>query len=461
MSTIAPSPLAPSSQVAQAAQSSSRPTMPWDDSFLGSFASLLEQLPNGREPTYNDRCRIIKQAHSITEALYYPAGATLSPGEKQQKALTRVLCYIMAEQPWLQKWIRPQDVERKLSRFEWAPDSQALAQTFGFMAPVDAIKAAREELKQQAAPAAATPPTPTTDEQALQDQAMRDTEAEESTAAKDPAKGKGKAVEREAPFDDIEVIYVPGTVSSDATNAINRNNIYRISVESVAYQLEHHMCKDMTRPWDTAFEILHATDPHRLLEIQRHGHEIIDFAPHLLDNDNISLLIVLLIVPRSEICARFANSGIRVEGSTMSHRKSELMKHLLGWLTQEDKWGFDSAANELQKKIKAVAGPKGKTTRPRQYRKSAASASTTPQNGAAAWTNGAGSNGSGSLGGSVAQAPGAIGGSFGQASGGYGGFFGYGGVGGVGGASASGTNGASGASGSESVPPPPPGSSGQ
>ncbi|KAF2805861.1 uncharacterized protein BDZ99DRAFT_574146 [Mytilinidion resinicola] len=457
MNNVSLSPLAPSPQAVQAAQSSVDPTVPFDDKFLEAFASLLEQLPNGREPTYNDRNRIIKQAHALTESLYYPAGAPLSPGEKQQKALTRVLCYIMAEQPWLQKWIRPQDVERKLSRFEWAPGSQALAQSFGFMAPVDAIKGAREELKRQADLDAAANVGPITDEEALQEQAARDTAAEASTAHADPAKGKGKAVARDAPFDDIEVIYVPGTVSSDATNAIDRTQIYPISVESVAWQLENHMCKDMTRPWDTAFEILHATAPHRLQEIQHQGRSIIDFAPHLLDNDNISLLIVLLIIPRAEICSRFAESGIRVEGSTMSHRKSELMKHLLGWLTQEDKWGFDSAANELQKKIKAVsATPKSRTSRPRQYRKAVASSSTTPGSGQATWINGGGSNGSGSLGGSVMQAPGPDGGSLGQAAGGYGGFFGHGGVGG---SSASGTNGGPGASPGGSVAPPP-GSSG-
>ncbi|KAF2804248.1 uncharacterized protein BDZ99DRAFT_525845 [Mytilinidion resinicola] len=44
----------------------------------------------------------------------------------------------------------------------------------------------------------------------------------------------------------------------------------------------------------------------------------------------------------------------------MPHRKSELMRHLPGWLSQEDKWGFDSGANKLQKNIMAVWAPASK-----------------------------------------------------------------------------------------------------
>lgn len=348
---------------------------------------------HGQELKHEDRQRLVKQAHAMTEPTFYPTGAVLSPAEKQQKALTRVLAYVMADRPWLNGYIRHPDVERKLSRFEWAPDSYALAEAYKFARPVDAIIKAREELQM--------------------------------LAQNPQAKGKEKAVEREYPFDDIEVIYVPGTVSSDATNAINRNEIYTISVESVAWQLENHMCKPMTRPWDKAAQILHTTDPDELREIQRHGHGIIDFAPHLLDNDNISLLIVLLIVPRSDICARFADNGIRVEGSTMSHRKSELMKHQLGWLTPEDKWGFDTAASDLQKKIRAVCAPKGRGNRPRQYRRSTAQLLAPAGNLA---PNGAGVGGVMNGGGGSGGAPGA--GLAGGNPAGFGGYFAVGNVGG-------------------------------
>jgi hypothetical protein len=209
------------------------------------------------------------------------------------------------------------------------------------------------------------------------------------------------------------------------------------------------MCKNMTSPFEKARQILNAHTVEDLLEIRRHGQGIIDFAPHLLDNDNISLLIVLLIIPRNEICSRFSDNGIRIEGSTMSHRKSELMKHSLGWLTQEDKWGFDTAAMELQKRIKAVCAPKTGRTRP--YRRPVGSAPTTsrvpnnyylPQNHpenhpayreaqrnlAAAYAaprNGAAANGNATPTTASVPKPGVPS----NAPAGYGGFYGHGGVG--------------------------------
>ncbi|OCK83034.1 hypothetical protein K432DRAFT_197450 [Lepidopterella palustris CBS 459.81] len=295
----------------------------FDDVFQATFMRLVDAHNEERRAsglTRKDRKKLIKIAHQMTEDALYPQCTELSPAQKQQKSLTKVLYHVMADEPWLDDWIRAPDVERKLSKFELHEDSEALAQQYGFQIPRDAIAAARHALN------------------------------EDSTAPNAP-----NAVR--VPFDLIEVIYIPGTVSSDATNAIDRKTIYPISVESVAFQLENHPCKDMTRPFDYAAAILHTTDRAALLRMKQQASDICDFAPHLLDNDNVSLLYVLLILTRSEVCKRFEENGIRVEGSTMSHRKSELMKHSLGWLTQEDKAGYDSASLDIQRRIKQLYSP--------------------------------------------------------------------------------------------------------
>jgi len=61
------------------------------------------------------------------------------------------------------------------------------------------------------------------------------------------------------------------------------------------------MFKGMTRPWDETFRIIHMSDVEQPIKMRNNGLDIIDFAPLLLDNDKISLLVVLLIVPGNEI----------------------------------------------------------------------------------------------------------------------------------------------------------------
>lgn len=296
---------------------------PFDDLFQSAFSRFAAAECTTGHITREDHKRLIKAAHKEAEELYYPADDT--PGfsniKKQQKALTKVLYQVLADQPWLDDWIRDPDAERKLSKFEFHEDSKALCEQYGFRIPKDAIIAAREAMGQEDTPNA----------------------------------GK-EGIER-IPFDRIDVIYIPGTVSADATNAINRTEIYPISVESVAHQLAYHPCRDMARPHEEACNLLAIADRDALLQLRKQASDICDFAPHLLDNDNITLLLVLLILTRSEVCKRFEDHGIRVEGSTMSHRKGELMKHALGWTTSQDKAGYDTAATEIQKRIKALNAP--------------------------------------------------------------------------------------------------------
>ncbi|OCL11440.1 hypothetical protein AOQ84DRAFT_437705 [Glonium stellatum] len=296
---------------------------PFDDLFQSAFSRFVAAECTTGQITREDRKRLIKAAHKEAEGLYYPADNT--PGfptiEKQQKALTKVLYQVLADEPWLEDWIRDPDAERKLSKFEFHEGSKALCEKYGFRIPKDAIAAACEAMNQEEAPNA------------------------------------GKEGAERVPFDHIDVIYIPGTVSADATNAINRTEIYPISIESVANQLVHHPCRNMTRPYEEACKLLATSDRDALLRLRKQASDICDFAPHLLDNDNITLLLVLLILTRSEVCKRFEDHGIRVEGSTMSHRKGELMKHALGWTTSQDKAGYDTAATEIQKRIKALNAP--------------------------------------------------------------------------------------------------------
>jgi hypothetical protein len=329
MSTIKVSPAAPTIAAGP-------PLKPFDDIFTNHFNAVFNAFksnPNAGPITAKEHKAFIEAAFNAAEAVHFPPGRQLSEGEKKQRALTKVMCKIMADEPWSENWIRPHDVERKLSRFELHPDSLQLAIKHGYRTPKEAIMAAREALIEY--------------------------------------RTKGVRGE-DNHFQDIEVIYIPGTVSSTATNAIDRSTIYPISVESVASTLQDHMLRGMTRPYEKAQMFIHTTDPGHLKDLKEFACNICDYAPHLLDNDNVSLLIVLLILTRSEICKRFENNGIRIEGSTISHRRSECLKNKLGWKTAEDRKPFDLVATDLQTRIKNILNPhpNPKAARPKTQRRS-------------------------------------------------------------------------------------------
>ncbi|KAF2180675.1 hypothetical protein K469DRAFT_639745 [Zopfia rhizophila CBS 207.26] len=302
----------------------------FDDIFHSKFMQIIQQFrdnPRSGPLTQKDRKSFIDAAYSATDLIFF-GGRQLADAEIKQRALTKVFYKVLADEPWSEEWIRPHDVERKLSRFEMHKDSTALAARYGFHNPREAFVAARRAL---AIEAQQPPNTP-----------------------RDPNR---------PPFDDIEVIYIPGTVSSTATNKINREEIYPVSVESVANALHTHICRDMTRPYEMALKFVNVTDTNELLRMRQFACDICDYAPHLLDNDNISLLIVLLILTRSEICKRFEENGIRIEGSTISHRRAECMKQKLGWKTSDDRKPFDNIASDFQTRVKNATSPP--STRPR------------------------------------------------------------------------------------------------
>ncbi|KAF2705497.1 hypothetical protein K504DRAFT_448562 [Pleomassaria siparia CBS 279.74] len=293
----------------------------FDDIFHHKFMHIINQFrddPNTGPLTQKDRKAFIQTAYERTDDVYY-GGRALTDNDIKMRALTKVFYKVLAEEPWSDEWIRPHDVERKLSRFEMHKDSVELAARHGIFTPREAIVAARRvQTEMLTKPDARTP---------------------------------------RGPWDDIEIIYIPGTVSSHATNAIDRQTTYPVSVSSVANILHTHICRDMIRPHAMAEKFVSCSDTEELTRLRKFACDICDFAPHLLDNDNISLLIVLLILTRSEICKRFSNNGIRIEGSTISHRRAECMKQKLGWKTQDDKKPFDNVALEFQTRVKNACFP--------------------------------------------------------------------------------------------------------
>ncbi|KAL6711750.1 hypothetical protein ACN47E_002793 [Coniothyrium glycines] len=304
----------------------------FDDIFHNKFMHIIQDFKNDPargQLTQKDRKTFIETAYAETDELYF-GKRQLTDQENKLRALTKVFYKVLAEEPWSEDWIRAPDVERKLSKFEMHKDSVDLAQKHGLVTPRDAVKAAREAALKQQEDA----------KEALKDE----------TAPREPKIDRG-------PYDDIEIIYIAGTVSSTATNRIARDSIYPVSVSSVANVLQNHICRDMVRPFAMAERFMACTDTKELEDMRHFACNVCDFAPHLLDNDNVSLLVVLLILSRSDCCRRFDNNGIRIEGSTISHRKAECMKNKMGWKTAEEKKPFDSFASEFQTRVKNACFP--------------------------------------------------------------------------------------------------------
>jgi hypothetical protein len=307
----------------------SRGTNSFDDSFSAKFFKILADFrdnPKSGPLTQKDRKSFIDRAYEATDKEFF-GDRPLSEHELKMRAMTKVFYKVLAEEPWTDEWIRPHDVERKLSRFEMHKDSVELAAKHGWHTPREAIAAARQHLVK--------------------------------LSKLEPNERPGQR----GPFDDIEVIYIAGTVSSTATNNINRDGIYPVSVSSVANVLHNHICREMTKPYEMAEKFVTCTDTEELLKLRQFACDVVDFAPHLLDNDNVSLLIVLLILARSEITKRFDANGIRIEGSTISHRRAECLKTKLGWKNAEERKDFDSVSTELQTRVKNAVFPASRGAR--------------------------------------------------------------------------------------------------
>jgi hypothetical protein len=301
--------------------------------FHAKFMHIIQEWKNdpGRgQLTQKDRKAFIETAYTETDEDYF-GRRPLSDNDIKLRALTKVFYKVLAEEPWSEDWIRAPDVERKLSKFEMHKDSVETAAQHGLVTPRDAVKAAREaNIKYQ--------------------EALKE-------AAKDPSKSPKDIKFPRGPFDEIEIIYIAGTVSSTATNKIDRESIYPVSVSSVANVLQNHICRDMVRPFSMAERFINCSDTKELEDMRKFACDVCDFCPHLLDNDNVSLLVVLLILSRSDCCRRFENNGIRIEGSTISHRKAECMKNKMGWRTTDEKKPYDNFAAEFQNRVKNACFP--------------------------------------------------------------------------------------------------------
>ncbi|PVH94528.1 hypothetical protein DM02DRAFT_602326 [Periconia macrospinosa] len=316
-------PKSPPQQSGPSMSQQNGPSPDFDDIFHRKFMEIINDFknnPTAGQLTQKERKEFIHNAYTYTDQTVFGSGRQLDDRDIKLRALTKVFYKVLAEEPWSEEWIRPHDVERKLSRFEMHKDSVPLATQLNLHSPREAIKAAR--VAQQ--------------------------------KAKDLPNDKSNL---RGPYDDLEVIFIPGTVSSTATNRINRDTIYPVAVSSVANVLLSHICRDMTRPYLMAQKFVECNDTEELIKMRMFACDVCDFAPHLLDNDNVSLLIILLILSRSEICRRFEDNGIRIEGSTVSHRRAECMKNKLGWKTSEERKPFDTVATELQTRVKNACSP--------------------------------------------------------------------------------------------------------
>ena len=305
-------------------------TKQFDDIFHAKFMKVIAEwnsTANRPDLTQVDRKEIIQNSYQETDEIYF-GRRQLSDRERKLRALTKLFYKVLSEEPWSESWIRAPDVERKLSRFELHKDSEAEAAMFAIFTPREAVKRAREALVEQ-----------------------------EKLTRKLSAQGLRAARIDRGPWDDIEIIYVPGTVSAAATSRLNRDATYPISVSSVANTLHNHICREMVRPYAMAEEFLDCTNTQQLTKLHDFATDVCDYCPHLLDNDNVSLLVVLLILSRSDVCKLWDERGIRIEGLTISHRKAECMKNKLGWSNSELRKPFDSFANEFQTRVKNAVNP--------------------------------------------------------------------------------------------------------
>ncbi|KAF2999826.1 hypothetical protein E8E13_006956 [Curvularia kusanoi] len=338
----AAAPPAPKQSTPHPLAASTLPPVSFDDLFSKKYNEFVDNYrknPQREELTIKDRKVIIQSNYEATDQIYF-GNRQLTDREVKLRALTKVFYKVLSEEPWSERFIRAPDVERKLSKYEMHRDSVALAEKYNVSTPREAVTAAREALVEQ--------------QQSMQKNSKAIQAAYESIVTKGsvPTRPTGEARIDPGPWDDIEIIYIPGTVSAAATALLDRDTIYPISVSSVANTLQSHFCRNMSRPFEMAERFLNCTDVQELREFRQFACDMCDYCPHLLDNDNVSLLVVLLILCRSEVCKRWETNGIRMEGSTISHRKSECMKNKLGWNTTELKKPFDSFAAEFQTRVK-------------------------------------------------------------------------------------------------------------
>jgi hypothetical protein len=207
-------------------------------------------------------------------------------------------------------------------------DSIALAKEHGFTTPREAVKAACEAGIKNA-------------------ENYKEAQKERKTL-KDIQLDRG-------PFDDIEIVYITGTFSYSAASKIDRTSIYPVSVSSVASVLQNHICRDAVRPFSMAERFVNCTDAKELEAMHRFACDVCDFCPHFFDN--VSLLVVLLILPPSECRHRLEANGIRIEQLTMNCRKAECMRKKMGWETSEDKKPYNRFAQEFQTRVRKACYP--------------------------------------------------------------------------------------------------------
>jgi hypothetical protein len=304
----------------------------FDDIFHSKFMQIIQDWkndPSRGQLTQRDRKIFIETAFKETDEMFF-SRRMMTDQDIKLRALTKVFYKVLAEEPWSEDWIRAPDVERKLSKFEMHEDSIEFAKEHGLTTPREAVKAAREA--------------------GIKTKALLEEGRKNGKTAQDLKIDRG-------PYDKIEIVYIAGTVSSSATSRIDRTNIYPVSVSSIADVLQNHICRDMVRPYSMAERFVNCNSTEELEAMRRFACNVCDFCPHLLDNDNVSLLVVLLILSRSDCCRRFEANGIRIEGSTISHRKAECMKNKMGWKTSEDKKPYDNFAQEFQTRVKNACFP--------------------------------------------------------------------------------------------------------
>jgi len=286
-----------------------------------------------KDPSYGQlsqqkRKAIIMDAFFATDNLCF-GRRTLTDFEIKARVLAEVFCMVFAERSWSEDWIRPPNSHMKLARFEMH-DPTTVAKLHGFTTPREAVKAACE---------AGTKHADTAREAQKEGKTLKDLKLDRG------------------PFEDIEVVYIPGTVSSSARDKIDRSSIYPVSVSSIANVLQDNMFRSMHRPFSMARHFLNCTETRELQSLRHFAHNVCDFCPHLLTSDNVSVLVVSLILPPSKIWHRFKNNGIQIDDTTMVQYKTRCMEEKMGWKTAEDKQRFNRLAKKLQRRVHKACIP--------------------------------------------------------------------------------------------------------
>lgn len=190
------------------------------------------------------------------------------------------------------------------------------------------------------------------DSTALAAQERLNTPREAISAAIQSLTGSDLAAPNEL-FENIMLVYIH---AKERNTQVNEDVLYPFSVSSVANVLHTHICREMAEPYEMAEKFLSCKDKELLKQWWRFACNVVDYAPHLLDPNNITLPIVRLILDPCGITERLKDNGIDVEVTSVDDGLRECLKLKLGWNDVANK-DFFEVAQELNALVKQVTAP--------------------------------------------------------------------------------------------------------